>query len=164
MSDSLNPSSDLHTLRDFLRLAVSRFNAANLVYGHGTHSAFDEAAFLVLEGLRLPVDNLEPFLDARLLPEEKQKLASLIDARISTRKPLPYLLNKAYIQGVPFYVDERVIVPRSFIGELLAGDIFAGSADSLVADPGAVNTLLSRLAKDSPCCPGAGCFRARRSR
>ena len=111
------------TVRDFFRYAVSRFNAAGLVYGHGTTNAVDEAAFIVLEALRLPIDALDPFLDASLTREERVRLLELIDARVATRKPAAYLLNRAYIQGVPFYVDERVIVPRSFIGELLFGGL-----------------------------------------
>jgi ribosomal protein L3 glutamine methyltransferase len=109
----------LRTPRDYLRLAVSRFNAAGLVFGHGATNAFDEAAYLVLEGLLLPIDQLDPFLDARLTRAERIRLLGLIEARVTTRKPIAYLLNRAYIGGVPFYVDERVIVPRSFIGEML---------------------------------------------
>jgi ribosomal protein L3 glutamine methyltransferase len=128
------------TLRDWFRHAVSRFNAAGLAYGHGTTNAVDEAAFVVLEGLRLPIDSLEPFLDARLLPEERRRLAELIDARVETRKPAAYLLGRAYIQGVPFYVDERAIVPRSFIGELL----FTGlvGEGGLIEAPEAVAAVL----------------------
>jgi ribosomal protein L3 glutamine methyltransferase len=143
--------SALQSVRDFFRYAVSRFNAAGLVYGHGTGNAVDEAAFLVLEGLNLPVDNLDPFMDARLLPAERQRLAGLIEARVTTRKPLPYLLNKAYIQGVPFYVDERVIVPRSFIGEIMAGGMFAGGEDSLISTPENVTSVLDL-------CTGSGCL------
>lgn len=135
-------TSELVTLRDYLRYAVSRFEAAGLVYGHGTTDALDEAAFIVLEGLHLPIDRLDPFLDARLLPHERERLAGLIDARVTTRKPAPYLLNKAYIRGAPFYVDERVIVPRSFIGELLFTDLFAGAEGGLVDDPAAVESVL----------------------
>jgi ribosomal protein L3 glutamine methyltransferase len=125
---------------DWFRHAVSRFNAAGLAYGHGTTNAVDEAAFVVLEGLRLPIDSLEPFLDAKLLPEERRRLAELIDARVETRKPAAYLLGRAYIQGVPFYVDERVIVPRSFIGELL----FTGlvGEGGLIESPETVATVL----------------------
>jgi ribosomal protein L3 glutamine methyltransferase len=135
-------TSELVTLRDYLRYAVSRFESADLVYGHGTTDALDEAAFIVLEGLRLPIDRLDPFLDARLLPHERERLADLIDARVTTRKPAPYLLNKAYIKGVPFYVDERVIVPRSFIGELLFTDLFAGGDGGIIEDPMAVESVL----------------------
>ena len=151
MPDSQTQLDELHTLRDFLRLAVSRFNQVELVYGHGTDNAYDEAAFLVLEGLHLPIDNLEPFLDARLLAAEKQRLAALIDARVTTRKPLPFLLNKAYIQGVPFYVDERVIVPRSYIGELMADGMLAGNGESLIPDTAAIESVLDL-------CTGSGCL------
>ncbi len=107
------------TPRDWLRHAVGRFLAAGLAFGHGATTALDEAAFLILEGLGLPIDTLDPFLDARLLPRERARLCDLIEARVTTRKPAAYLVNRAYIKGVPFYVDERVIVPRSLIGELL---------------------------------------------
>lgn len=133
--------SELRSVRDFLRLAMSRFEAAGISYGHGTTNALDEAAFMILESLRLPVDNLDPFLDARLLGDERRALAQLIEARVTTRKPTPYLLNKAYIRGVPFYVDERVIVPRSFIGELLMGDLFAADGSG-AADPAAISSVL----------------------
>ena len=128
------------TLRDLFRHAVSRFNAAGLVYGHGTTNAVDEAAFLVLEALRLPIDALDPFLDAKLTHEERTRLLSLIDARVATRKPAAYLLNRAYIQGVPFYVDERVIVPRSFIGELLFHGLVGEG--SLIEEPDAIESVL----------------------
>ncbi len=122
MSDDVEERlATLLTPRDWFRYAVSRFSAAGLVFGHGASNAVDEAAFLVLEGLHLPIDALDPFADARLLRSERRRLHDLIEARIVTRKPAAYLLNRAYIQGVPFYVDERVIVPRSFIGELLFG-------------------------------------------
>ena len=109
--------------RDWLRYAVSRFNAADLAYGHGVDNAFDEAAFIVLEALHLPIDRLEPFLDAKLTLDERERLLDLIERRVSERKPAAYLLNRAYIQGERFYVDERTIVPRSFIGELLFGGL-----------------------------------------
>jgi ribosomal protein L3 glutamine methyltransferase len=107
------------TPRDWLRHAIGRFRAARLAFGHGATTALDEAAYLILEGLNLPIDTLDPFLDAKLLMSERERLDALIEARVTTRKPAAYLLNRAYIQGVPFYVDERIIVPRSFIGELL---------------------------------------------
>ncbi len=134
--------SDLKTLRDFFRYAVSRFNEAKLSYGHGTTNAVDEAAFMVLEGLHLPIDRLEPFLDARLTAPERARLAELIEARVTTRKPASYLVNRAYIGGVGFYVDERVIVPRSFIGELLQSGAVAGSDGSLIADAESVHSAL----------------------
>lgn len=139
-------TKDLLTVRDFIRYAVSRFQAAGLVYAHGTETAFDEAVFMVLEGLHLPVDRLDPFLDARLTVPERARLAKLIEARIKTRKPAAYLLNKAYIRGIPFYVDERVIVPRSYIGEILTDP-----DSSLVPDPEGVARVLDL-------CTGSGCL------
>ena len=109
----------LITVRDWLRFAASRFGEAELVYGHGTASALDEAAFLILSVLHLAHDQLEPWLDARLTMPERRAIAEIIARRIETRKPAPYLVGAAYIQGRRFHVDERVIVPRSYLGELL---------------------------------------------
>jgi ribosomal protein L3 glutamine methyltransferase len=128
------------TPRDWFRHAVGRFQAAGLAFGHGATNAVDEAAYMILEALHLPIDSLDPFADAKLLPEERQRLAELIDARVTTRKPAAYLLNRAYIQGVPFYVDERVIVPRSFIGELLLSEIVGEGG--LIDDPEDVERAL----------------------
>ena len=132
------------TPRDWLRYAVSRFLSAGLAFGHGATTALDEAAFLILEGLGLPIDTLDPFLDARLLRHERARLLDLIEARASTRKPAAYLLNRAYIKGVPFYVDERVIVPRSLIGELLM-TAFAED-NELIGDPEGVASVLDLCA------------------
>ncbi len=151
MTDIAPAVAELRTLRDFLRYAISRFQEARLVYGHGTTNALDEAAFIILESLHLPIDNLEPFLDARLLESERMRLADLIGRRVSTRKPASYLLNKAYVKGIPFYVDERVIVPRSFIGELLFTDLFGGGTGALVEDAASVERVLDL-------CTGSGCL------
>ena len=132
------------SVRDLFRYAVSRFNGADLAYGHGATNAVDEAAFIVLEGLKLPIDALDPFLDARLTRAERARLIALIDARVSTRKPAAYLLNRAYIQGVPFYVDERAIVPRSFIGELLFHGLVGPGAP--IDEPSAVASALDLCA------------------
>ncbi|VVE47280.1 ribosomal protein L3 N(5)-glutamine methyltransferase [Pandoraea aquatica] len=107
------------TLRDLLRYAVSRFTEAELAFGHGTATAYDEAAYLMLHTLHLPIDTLDPFLDARLLPEEIERALSVINRRAGERVPASYITNEAWMHGHQFYVDERVIVPRSFIGELL---------------------------------------------
>jgi ribosomal protein L3 glutamine methyltransferase len=128
------------TPRDWLRYAVGRFLSADLAFGHGATTALDEAAFLILEGLGLPIDMLDPFLDARLLRHERTRLLELIEARATTRKPAAYLVNRAYIQGVPFYVDERVIVPRSLIGELVM-TAFAEDND-LIGDPERIGSVL----------------------
>ncbi|HSI40513.1 MAG TPA: 50S ribosomal protein L3 N(5)-glutamine methyltransferase [Xanthobacteraceae bacterium] len=142
---------DLHTVRDFLRYAISRFNAAGLSYGHGTTRALDEAAFIILEALHLPVDELEPWLDARLTGGERARLARLIGERCRTRTPAAYLLGRTYIRGVPFRSDARAIVPRSFIGELMAGHLFGGEGFSLVPEPEAVGRVLDL-------CTGSGCL------
>jgi ribosomal protein L3 glutamine methyltransferase len=89
-----------------------------VVHGHGTTNVIDEAAFIILEALHLPVDDINPWLDARLTKAERAAIAKVIAARVKTRKPAAYLLKKTYMHGVPFFVDERVIVPRSYIGEI----------------------------------------------
>ncbi|MDZ7627726.1 MAG: 50S ribosomal protein L3 N(5)-glutamine methyltransferase [Parvularculaceae bacterium] len=137
--------TELETVRDFLRYAVTRFSRANLYFGHGAATALDEAAFIILETLSLPIDDINPWLDARLVAAEKARLSEVIEARITTRKPTAYLLNKAYVQGVPFYVDERVIVPRSFIGEILTGE------PAFLPAPTDVRTILDL-------CTGSGCL------
>lgn len=113
------PMSSLITVRDWLRYAVSRFNAAELFFGHGSSNAFDEAAYLILHTLHLPLDRLEPFLDARLLPDEASQIARLLDRRVDERLPAPYLTHEAWLQGYRFYVDQRVIVPRSFLAPMI---------------------------------------------
>lgn len=143
---SAEPEQELVTVRDWLRYAVSRFNRANLVYGHGTATAFDEAAFLILHTLHLPIDQLDPWLEARVLPSERRALADIVERRIATRKPAPYLTNEAWIGGFSFYVDERVIVPRSYIGELMRDGLAAA-----ISDPGTVGHILDL-------CTGSGCL------
>ena len=140
------PEHELVTVRDWLRYAVSRFNQARLAYGHGTATAFDEAAFLILHALHLPIDQLDPWLDARVLTSERRGLADIIERRVATRKPAPYLTNEAWIGGFSFYVDDRVIVPRSYIGELMR-DGLAG----VIPDPGTVKRILDL-------CTGSGCL------
>lgn len=144
-------TNHLSTIRDYLRYAVSRFREAKLAHGHGASNALDEAAFLILETLNLPVDDINPWLDARLLPAERDKLAGIIEARITTRKPAAYLTRRTYIHGVPFYVDERVIVPRSYIGELLFSGLFGGDGHNLIKHPEKVNSVLDL-------CTGSGCL------
>jgi ribosomal protein L3 glutamine methyltransferase len=112
--------TDLHTVRDFIRYAVSRFTAAGLFFGHGSDNAWDEAAYLTLHTLYLPLDRLEPFLDARLLAHEREALLDIYQRRCQERLPAAYLTHEAWLGEHRFYVDERVIVPRSFIAELLA--------------------------------------------
>ncbi|ASK26732.1 50S ribosomal protein L3 N(5)-glutamine methyltransferase [Neisseria chenwenguii] len=112
-------AKELTTLRDVLRFAVSRFNEAGLFFGHGSDNAHDEAAYLILHTLNLPLDSLEPYLDAKLLESEKKAVLGLIERRVTERIPVAYLTNQAWQGDFDFYVDERVIVPRSFVYELL---------------------------------------------
>jgi ribosomal protein L3 glutamine methyltransferase len=111
--------TQLYTLRDVLRFAVSRFNEAGLFFGHGSASAYDEAAYLILHVLHLPLDRLEPFLDARLTVSEREQVLDVIRRRATEKIPAAYITREAWLGDFSFYVDERVIVPRSFIAELL---------------------------------------------
>jgi ribosomal protein L3 glutamine methyltransferase len=112
-------TESLITVRDWLRFAVSRFNEAKLFFGHGSDNAFDEAVYLILHTLHLPLDRLEPFLDASLTHGESEEVQAVIERRVRERIPAAYLTNEAWLGAHRFYVDERVIVPRSFIAELL---------------------------------------------
>jgi ribosomal protein L3 glutamine methyltransferase len=144
-------AQELITLRDILRYAVSSFSEARLSYGHGTPNALDEAVFIILESLHLPIGDINPFADARLTLAERRMLLTRIAERITTRKPAAYLLHRAYMGAEAFYVDERVIVPRSFIGELLLSGTLTGEASSLIPDPAAISTVLDL-------CTGSGCL------
>ncbi len=119
-----HPSSaalaELQTLRDLLRYAISRFHAAELSFGHGSDNAWDEAAYLLLHTLHLPPDTLQPFLDARVLGEEREQFLQILERRCTERLPAAYLTGEAWLQGHRFLVDPRVIIPRSPISELLA--------------------------------------------
>lgn len=132
MAARTNPS--LVTLGDFFRWAARRFRAARLAYGHGTTTARDEAAFLVLEALGLPIDNIAPWLDLRPTADERRRLRRLIDARVRQRIPAPYLVGAAYMQGVRFEIDRRALIPRSFIGDLLAARILPVERPARVLD------------------------------
>ncbi len=138
---------ELVTLRDFLRWAVSRFNAAGLHFGHGTQNAYDEAAYLLLHALHLPLDRIEPFLDAALTENERETIFALLNRRIEERIPAAYLTREAWLGDFPFYVDERVIVPRSHIAELLLD----APLSPWISDAGAVGSALDL-------CTGSGCL------
>jgi ribosomal protein L3 glutamine methyltransferase len=127
------PANELETVRDWLRYAISRFGEMKLAFGHGSVDAYDEAAYLLLHALHLPLDRLEPFLDARLTQAERQSLAHLFSRRIDDRVPAAYLTHEAWLGEFRFYVDERVIIPRSFIAELLPGGLetYVGPADGV---------------------------------
>jgi ribosomal protein L3 glutamine methyltransferase len=142
---------ELLTLRDLLRYAVSRFGAARLSYGHGTANPLDEAVFLLLESLHLPIDDINPFADARLTFDERKLLLQRIDERIASRKPAAYIVNRAYIGGMAFYVDERVIIPRSYIGELLLSGRLGSDGLGLIDEPQNIQSILDL-------CTGSGCL------
>ncbi len=138
--------TELLTVRDHLRYAVSRFTAAGLFFGHGSDNAWDEAVYLTLHTLSLPLDRLEPFLDARLLPHEREALLEIFRRRCEERLPAAYLTNEAWLGEHRFYVDDRVIVPRSFIAELLQEQL-----TPWVEDPWAIESALDL-------CTGSGCL------
>jgi ribosomal protein L3 glutamine methyltransferase len=151
-------AGELRTLLDFVRYAVSRFAEAKLVFAHGTTDPVAEAAFLVCETLHLHPDRFESFAAARVTAHEAKAILEIIARRVSSRKPAAYLVNKIYMRGLPFYVDERAIVPRSFIGELLDSH-FGGDGDggALIEDPAAVDNVLDL-------CTGSGCLAVLASR
>jgi ribosomal protein L3 glutamine methyltransferase len=148
------PAGELLTLLDFVRFATSRFIEAKLAFAHGTTDPVAEAAFLVCETLHLHPDRLETFATARVTTQEAKAICEVIERRVVTRKPAAYLVNKIYMRGLPFYVDNRVIVPRSFIGELLDSH-FNGEGDeesgALAGDPAAIENVLDL-------CTGSGCL------
>ena len=151
-------AGELLTLLDFVRYGVSRFVEAELVFAHGTTDPLAEAAFLVCEAVHLHPDQFETFATARVTAAEGRKILDLIARRVTTRKPAAYLVNKIYMRGLPFYVDERTIVPRSFIGELLdqhfgrqENEGYDEEDGSLIGDPASVHRVLDL-------CTGSGCL------
>jgi ribosomal protein L3 glutamine methyltransferase len=137
---------DLETLRDWLRFAVTRFGERGIAFGHGTTNAYDEAAYLLLHALHLPLDRLEPFLDARLTHAERVQLAALLDRRIEERIPAAYLTHQAWLGQLRFYVDERVLIPRSFIAEIIPAGL-----EPFIGDGSAIASALDM-------CTGSGCL------
>jgi ribosomal protein L3 glutamine methyltransferase len=143
---TIDAQANLRSLRDVLRYAVTRFNERPIFFGHGQLDAFDEAAFLVTRAMKLPLERMEIFLDAFLTHGEINTLIELIERRVKKRVPVAYLLGEAWLQGYRFNVDSRVIIPRSFIAELLKDQLAPW-----VADPGAVRSVLDL-------CTGSGCL------
>jgi ribosomal protein L3 glutamine methyltransferase len=146
-------SGELVTLLDFVRFAVSRFVEAKLTFAHGTTDPVAEAAFLVCETLHLHPDQFDTFATARVTAREAKSILDLIALRVASRKPAAYLVNKIYMRSLPFHVDERVIVPRSYIGELLDSH-FGGRDDqpaALIENASAVENVLDL-------CTGSGCL------
>lgn len=143
---SIMTPNNFATVRDLLRYAITCFNTEKLFFGHGTNNAFDEAAYLILHTLKLPLDQLEPFLDARLLQGEIDNVLRVINRRTEDRVPAAYITNEAWLGGYRFFVDERVIVPRSFLAELIP-EHFA----PWVQDPASIHHALDL-------CTGSGCL------
>ncbi len=141
----MDPVTDLHSIRDFIRFGASQFRAAGLRFGHGTDNALDEAAWLVLHTLSLPLDLPEEWWNSRLTPAERGRVEAVLRLRVSTRKPAAYITREAWFMGLPFYVDERVLVPRSPIAELIAAEF------SPWLEPEGVHRVLDL-------CTGSGCI------
>jgi ribosomal protein L3 glutamine methyltransferase len=140
-------TSELVTLRDVVRWATSQFNAANLFYGHGNVDAYNDALQLILHSLNLPTTEFpEHFADAKLTVSEKEKIAELLQRRIKDRIPVPYLINEAWFAGLPFYVDERVLIPRSPFAELIYEQF-----SPWVTEPDSVTSILDM-------CTGSACI------
>ena len=139
----------LSTVGDFVRYAAARFARAKLAFGQVTHSPVEEAIFLVYEALSLPVHQVDTYLSKRVTSSQREQVLALIEQRIRLRKPAAYLLKRAWLQDLSFYVDERVIVPRSYLGELLTSELFRG--DRPLIDTGKVKRVLDL-------CTGSGCL------
>jgi ribosomal protein L3 glutamine methyltransferase len=137
--------TELKTIRDMIRWAVSSFNEAGLYYGHGSDSAWDEAVTLVLRALHLPHDINSAVLDARLISTERDTLQKLILRRVNERIPLSYLIHEAWFAKLPFFVDERVLIPRSPLAELIENEFQPW------IDPDHVENILDL-------CTGSGCI------
>jgi ribosomal protein L3 glutamine methyltransferase len=140
------PMAELVTVRDWIRYAVTRFNRAGCFYGHGLQDAYDEALYLVLHTLALPLDRLEPFLDACIPGDEREDIYTVIEKRAVDRLPAAYITGEAWLGDFRFKVDPRVIIPRSFFAELLQ-DGFS----PWIADPEAVSSAMDM-------CTGSGCL------
>lgn len=143
---SIDAQANLRTLRDALRFAVTRFNESNVFFGHGQADAFDEAVFLVMRSLNLPIERLDVFLDAYLTHAEINTLLQQIDLRVKKRLPVAYILKEAWLQDYKFHIDERAIIPRSFIAELLKDEL-----QPWISEPGKVTDVLDL-------CTGSGCL------
>ncbi|AHE99037.1 50S ribosomal protein L3 N(5)-glutamine methyltransferase [Thioalkalivibrio paradoxus] len=141
----MDSAADLRSIRDFIRFGASQFRAAGLTFGHGTDNAFDEAAWLVLHSLALPLDLPESWWDSRLTPSERLRVEAVLRERVNSRRPAAYITREAWFMGMPFYVDERVLVPRSPIAELIA----AGFSPWLEPD---------RVRRVLDLCAGSGCI------
>ena len=129
-----------------MRATAARLKRAKLAFAHGTDDPVAEAAFLVAETLRVHPDRIDELAKRQVTPAERMTVDDLVEQRIKTRKPAAYLVQRMYMRGVPFYIDERAIVPRSYIGEILDSDLLP-----TLVDPGAVKSMLDL-------CTGSGCL------
>jgi ribosomal protein L3 glutamine methyltransferase len=145
-SSFADAAGHLRSVRDLLRFAVSRFEEAQLSFGQGSDNAYDEAAYLILHTLHLPLQRLEPFLDAALLPGEIRAVLNVLERRVTQRLPAAYITREAWLGDYRFRVDQRVVVPRSHIAELIEEGLSAW-----LPDPGAVSDALDL-------CTGSGCL------
>ena len=139
------------TVSELIHATAARLKRAKLVFAHGTSDPVAEAAFLVGETLGIHPDHVDARAGMVVSAAQQKKISALVARRIRTRKPAAYLLKRIYMRGVPFYIDERAIVPRSYLGEILDSELFAGESFSLMPDPGAVRRVLDL-------CTGSGCL------
>ena len=140
------PVANLLTIRDVTRWAMTEMEKNSISLGHGTEDFWEEATFLVMRTLKLPFDRLQAFWEAHLTPEELEEVLCNIDLRVHMKKPVPYLIKEAWLSEHCFYVDERVLIPRSFIAELLEE-----SLSPWIEDPESVTSVLDM-------CTGSGCL------
>ncbi|MGJ8620269.1 MAG: 50S ribosomal protein L3 N(5)-glutamine methyltransferase [Methylophilaceae bacterium] len=147
MTSALKLTNELVSIRDWIRYAVSQFEVSDIFYGHGADNSYDEAIWLIMSGLHLPMDTLENFIDARITKAEGKHLAYLIEQRVAKHVPTAYLLREAWLHDYKFYVDERVIIPRSFIAELLLD----GSLSPWIEFPEMIQSA-------ADICTGSGCL------
>ena len=140
------PVANLLTIRDVTRWAMTEMETNSISLGHGTEDFWEEATFLVMRTLKLPFDRLQAFWEAHLTPEELEEVLCNIDLRVHMKKPVPYLIKEAWLSEHCFYVDERVLIPRSFIAELLEE-----SLSPWIEDPESVTSVLDM-------CTGSGCL------
>ncbi len=141
-----DPIHNLKTIRDVYRWAVTELENAEISYGHGSPDSFEEASFLICRALKLPFDSFDMFLDANLTANELTRLVHLVDRRVHDRTPTAYLLREAWLTEHRFYIDERALIPRSYIAELLEEDLAPW-----IEDPYEVGSVLDL-------CTGSGCL------
>jgi ribosomal protein L3 glutamine methyltransferase len=139
------------TVAELVRSAAARLKRAKVVFAHGTTDPVSEAAFLLGETLGIHPDHIEARAGMHVTAAQEKRFASLVSRRIRSRKPAAYLLGRIYMRGVPFHVDERAIVPRSYLGEILENELFAGESFSLLPDPNEIKRILDL-------CTGSGCL------